>query len=148
MQNELIKKQKLESILGQLLDLKQGMQGEIVLRNNEWTDLIRECVADKISEINNFLEMAKKEEIVEELSEKMKEEKAKEYIGENIPLEEIAQELEMSIDDVKEIVGKQEAKIDIDDVSDEDMARAEADAVDLKIDRDKEERLCPEPTGL
>ena len=47
-------KQKLESILGQLIDVKKGILGELVLRDNEWTDLVRECVVDKISRIENF----------------------------------------------------------------------------------------------
>lgn len=65
-----MEKQKLESILGQLLDLKQGTLGEIVLRNNEWTDLIRKCVAEKIERENEFLKMDAEQSLAESMKQR------------------------------------------------------------------------------
>jgi hypothetical protein len=57
MENEILKeKQKLESILGQFADLKAGNLGEIVIRQNEWANLIAGAVQQYRDNLEAFLE--------------------------------------------------------------------------------------------
>jgi hypothetical protein len=57
----LITKNKLESVLGQLIDVKEGRLGELVLRKDEWTDLLTDCVLDKIEQLKTLLEYGEQE---------------------------------------------------------------------------------------
>ena len=104
-----ILKQKYESMLGQLIDLKQGNLGEIVLRNNEWADMLRELLVDKIKDMEKTLNQD--EEITN--AQQMKDAEIIRNYNDGASADEIALSLEEPLSYVKDVIDRQEAKIDI-----------------------------------
>jgi len=54
MENIEVTKQKLDSILGQLLDIKTK-GGELVIKKGDWNDLLIEAVSREIEELKHLL---------------------------------------------------------------------------------------------
>lgn len=48
-------KQKLDSILGQLLDVKRGLGQTMIIENGEWNNLLIEAVSREIEELKHLL---------------------------------------------------------------------------------------------
>jgi len=73
--NILQEKQKLESILGQFVDLKKGIITEIVIKDNEFGDLVAGAVQQYRDNLEAFLEADADVSKAEEAEQKERSEK-------------------------------------------------------------------------
>jgi len=57
----------LQTLLGQLIDLKAGVYKELVITEGEYADLLREIILDRIDYQKEYEEIEKTEAIIENL---------------------------------------------------------------------------------